>query len=166
MEFQKHGDFFIPLTEIVKPTGRLCLDLYNVKTKKHDVQFVDNMFVTIGKQAVARWLQGDTTAGPIKYCAVGTSVVAPALGDTGLTTEIARNTIGQLSFASNVATLLTYFGTSVANGTLREAGMFGDTGANGASATLGSGTLFTKAAINRVKTINDTLTITWTITVG
>lgn len=147
--------------------GRLVVDLHDAKTHRlKERQVYHNMFVTIGKQSVARWLQADATAGPINWGAVGTSFVAPALTDTGLKAEIQRKQIAVYSFATNAATFQLYFGTGEANGVLGEAGLFGDTGANGATSTPGSGTLFVKAAINRTKTVNDTLTITWTITVG
>lgn len=166
--YEKRNGIFVPIHDFVRPpTGILKVDLFDAKSGRlKERQIYKNMFVTIGKQSVARWLQQDTTAGPITWCAVGTSGVAPALADTGLNAEISRKQIGQLSFVVNAATFITYFGTGDANGTLLEAGMFGDTGANGASSTPGSGTLFVKAAINRTKTINDTLTITWTIAIG
>lgn len=132
-----------------------------IKTKDH----YTNMFVTSGKKAIADALRGNTTdnRGEITYCAVGTSAVAPALADTGLTTEIARKQISVRTWnGDNTSTFQIFFTTSEANGTLREAGLFGDH----ASATLGSGILFCKAAINRTKTSNDTLTIAWTITIG
>lgn len=147
--------------------GRLIVEIHDAKTgklKSRDVY--KNMFVTVGKNSVARGLQGDTNSGQITYCAVGTSSVAPALADTGLTTEIARKLISVRSFAANVATFQTYFTTSEGNGSLREAALFGDLSTNGASATPGSGTLFCKAAINRTKSVNDTLTITWNVTIG
>lgn len=147
--------------------GEIIIELRDAKTgklKSRDI--IHNMFVTAGKNSIAAALNGDTNKGQITYCAVGTSSVAPALGDTGLTTEIQRKLVSVRSVVGNVATFQTYFATGEGNGSLREAGLFGDIGTNGASSTPGSGTLYAKAAINRTKTINDTLTITWNMTVG
>ncbi len=121
----------------------------------------NNMFVTAGKGIVAQWMSGQGNAG-ITYCALGTGTPAPTLADTGLTTELVRKLISVRSFAANVATFQTFFGTTEGNGTLKEAGLFGDL----ASATPGSATLFSKIQITRTKTSSDTLTLTWTITVG
>lgn len=166
--YQMKNGIYLPLNDILKPfTGILTLDLFDAKSGKlKERQVYHNMFVTIGKQSVARWLQGDTTAGPITWAAVGTNGTAPALTDTMLKAEISRKQIAVRSFATNAAQFQTYFGTADGNGTLLEAAMFGDTGINGASSTPNSGCLFVKAAISRVKTVNDTLTMTWTITVG
>lgn len=150
--------------DLVVPTGKILIDLYNTITKKHDIQLVKNMFVTAGKNSLADGLRGTTenNKGTITYCAVGTGVTAPALGNTTLQTEIFRKLISVRSVSGNVATFQIFFTTSEANGTLREAGLFGDD----ASGTANSGTLFCRAAINRTKSSSDTLTFTWSVTIG
>ena len=60
----------------------------------------------------------------------------------------------------------TFFTTSVGNGTLREAGLFGTGVGQTASATSGTGQIFCRTNINRTKTSNDTLTLEWTITIS
>lgn len=131
-----------------------------IKTEDH----FTNMFVTAGKVSLAAGFAGttDNNQGIPTYCAVGTSVVAPALTDVKLTTEIFRKLISARSSSSNVATFTTFYTIAEANGTLREAGLFGDI----ASGTADSGTLFCKAAINRSKSASDTLTLTWAVTIG
>lgn len=149
-------DFLLPIK------GRVTVEIHDAKTgklKSRDV--IDNVFVTAGKNTIAQFLAGQAVLG-VTYCALGTSSVAPAPGDTGLTAEIVRKLISVRSFAGNQATFQTFFNTSEGNGTLRECGLFGDT----ASGIPGSGSLFSKLAINRTKTSNDTLTLTWTLTVG
>lgn len=125
---------------------------------------IDNTFVTAGKNAIAAALMGTTSnnKGIITYCAVGTNTTAPALGNTHLGTEIFRKLVSVRSVSGNVATFQTFFTTSEANGTLREAGLFGDD----ASSTPDTGTLFSHLAINRVKSSSDTLTLNWDITIG
>lgn len=158
-------ELFIATNDIIKPRGACTLILRDGLTGKiKDVDFVHNTFVTVGKNSMAAALMGTTTndQGIITYCAVGTSVIAATLADTTLTTEIFRKLVSVRSVSGKVATFQTFFTTSEANGTLREAGLFGDL----ATATANSGTLFSKLAINRVKSSSDTLTMSWDITIG
>lgn len=158
-------NIFVPTNDIIKPEGACTLILRDGKTGKiKDVDFVHNTFVTVGKNSIAAALMGTTTnnQGIITYCAVGTSVIAATLADTKLTSEIFRKLVSVRSVSGKVATFQTFFTTAEANGTLREAGLFGD----GASVTTDSGTLFSKLAINRVKSSSDTLTMSWDITIG
>jgi len=156
---------FLPENDIVTPKGTCSLVLRNAKTGKiKAIDIIKNTFVTVGKNAIAAALMGTTSnnKGIITYCAVGTSVVAPALADIALTTEIFRKLVSVRSVSANVATFQTFFTTGEGNGTLREAGLFGDD----ATSTVDSGTLFSKLAINRVKSASDTLTLSWAITIG
>ena len=150
--------------DIVVPTGQVVFTFHNVKTGKVRHYYVKNMFVTAGKNSIADALRGTTAnnKGIITYCALGTSAVAPALGNTHLGAEIARKLVSVRSIANNVATFQTFFTTSEGIGSLREAGLFGDD----ASATPDTGTLFCHTAINRTKSSNDTLTISWAVTIG
>ncbi len=153
------------INEEIKIKGELTLNFRNVKTGKVRKYVYKNMVVTYGKNAIAQRLSGQSV-GEITYCAVGTGTTAPALADTALQTELFRKAISVRSYSGNVSTFDTYFTTSEANGTLREAGLFGTGVGRTPSATPGSGQLFCRVAINRTKTSNDTLTLTWTVTVG
>lgn len=120
-----------------------------------------NVICTVGKNSLASRLIGTDNKGMITYCALGTSAVAPVAGNTQLTTEIFRKLVSVRTSSGNVATFETFFTIAEGNGTLREAGLFGDSTASG---TANSGTLFSHIAINRTKTASDTLTLRWTIT--
>lgn len=152
--------------ELVKVKGEIVLEFRNVKTGKVRRYVYKNMFLTYGKNAIAQRMAGDSVAGEITYCALGTGTTAPALGNTALEAEIARKLISVRSYNGNVFTGQTYFTTQEANGTLREAALFGNGVGRTASATSGSGQIYCRAAMNRVKTSNDTLTLSWTITIG
>lgn len=157
------NELFIP-PQLIIPQGAVLLDLYNTLTRRHDFQLVKNMVVTAGKNSIADGLRGTTenSKGIITYCAVGTGTTAPALADVQLQTELGRKLISVRSVSGNVATFQTFFTTSEVVGTLKEAGLFGDA----ATATANSGTLFCRVAINRTKSSNDTLTLSWTVTIG
>lgn len=147
--------------EVIVPSGKILITLRNIYTGKITQDLVNNMFVTAGKYSVAQGLR-DVNKGMITYCALGTGITAPALADTQLQTEIFRKLISVRSTVNNTTTFQTFFTTSEGNGILREAGLFGDD----ATAISGSGILFARAAINRVKSLSDTLTLSWAITVG
>lgn len=153
-----HDELFIPMK------GELELILENVKTGEKTIEHYKNVITTLAKTQIAQALRGDTenNRGQITYCAVGTSAVAPAASDTTLTTEIGRKLVSVRDNTANQAIFQTFFNISEGNGTLREAGLFG----YDASTAPNSGALFSKIAINRVKTSNDTLTFRWTITIG
>lgn len=149
----------------LKPQGTCEIIIRDAKTgriKSRDV--LHNTFCTAGKNAIADALRGTESGsrGIITYCAVGTNTTAPTAADTQLGTELYRKLISVRSWSGNVATFQTFFTTAEANGSLREAGLFGDD----ASSIPGSGTLFSKLAINRTKTSGDTLTLNWNITIG
>lgn len=153
------------LNDKIIPAGMVLIEIRDAKTGKLKSQdLVENTFATAGKSAIADALRGTTGSnrGIITYCAVGTNATAPDVGDTHLGTELFRKLVSVRSVAANVATFQTYFTTAEANGTLREAGLFGDD----ASSTPDTGTLFSKLAINRTKSSSDTLTLTWSITIG
>lgn len=156
----------VGLSENIKLKGELKLEFRNVKTGKIRKYVYRNMVVTFGKNAIAQRLTGDSNAGEITYCATGTGTTAPALADTGLQTELTRKQISTRGYSGNVATFTTFFTISESNGVLREAGLFGNGVGRTASSTPGSGQLYCRVAINRTKSANDTLTLTWTVTVG
>ncbi len=152
---------YLPVSDIVVPKGFVRLDWHNVVTDERKTEFIRNMVVNTGKYAMAAAFF-DATRGNITHCAVGTGLTAPDAGDIKLQTELARKLISVRSSALKVFTAQTFFNTSEAVGTLKEAGLFGD----GATLTPDSGVLFCRLAINRVKSSNDTLTLSWDVTVG
>lgn len=151
--------------DLIIPTGKVLITIRDAKTGKIKSEDLNNnMFVTAGKVSMASALIGTTSndQGIITYCALGTGSTAPDLADTTLETEIVRKLVSVRSSASNVATFQTFFTTAEGNGSLREAGLFGDL----ATGTANSGTLFCRVAINRTKSSADTLTLSWAVTIG
>jgi hypothetical protein len=162
-EFKLVNGIYRMNEQIASPQGAITLIFRDGKTGKiKNVTRVKNMFVTSGKVGLAAGLRGQAGKGVITYLALGTSAVAPALGDTTLTTEIFRKAISVRENTNNVAKFQTYITTSESNGTLREAALFGDD----ATSVANSGRLYCKAAINRTKSAADTLTLVWEVTIG
>lgn len=150
----------------IKMTGELMIEIHDAKTgklKSRDI--VKNLIVTAAKNAVALGLSGQGSgsgAGQITYCAVGTSNTTPVVGDTSLNAELYRKLVSVRSVNNNVAQFQTFYNQNEANGTLKEAGLFGDA----ATTTPGSGTLYAHTLIDRTKSSSDTLTLTWSVTVN
>jgi len=116
-----------------------------------------NLIVTAGKAFLANAVL-NSSASPFTNMAIGTGTTAAALGDTTLGSELARSAFTSSSVASNVVTLSTTYAAGTGTGALTEAGIFNA----GSGGTMLSRVVF--SAIN--KGAADSLTITWTITVG
>lgn len=153
------------LEDKIKMKGELTIEIRDAKTGKlKSRDHYKNLIVTTGKNSIAKALAGIVTnkAGQITYFAVGTDNTAPVIGDTTLGTEIFRKQISIRSSNGKVASFQTFFNQNEGNGTLKEAGLFGED----ASATTDSGQLFAHTLINRTKSASDTLTATWAVTIG
>ena len=116
-----------------------------------------NLIVTAGKAFLANAVL-NSSASPFTNMAIGTGTTAAALADTSLGSELARSAFTTSSVASNVVTLSTTYAAGTGTGALTEAGIFNA----GSGGTMLSRVVF--SAIN--KGAADSLTITWTITVG
>jgi hypothetical protein len=155
---------YMDQSDSIKITGECTVTIRDAKTGRiKSVDHVKNLVTTLGKGGIAGGLTASASVGYISYCAVGTGTTAPAAGDTKLQTETYRKLVSVRSVAANVFTAQTFFNTTEANATLREAGLFGNDTATG---TADSGTLYCHLAINRVKSSSDTLTLSWALTVG
>lgn len=149
-------------------TGQLKLILRDAATGKiKSVDTYKNMVLTLAKNSIADHMRGTiaNNKGIVTYIAVGVGSTAPVAGNTKLQSELFRKllSVREISAsADNIAEFTVFFTTSEANGSLSEAGLFGDA----ASATADSGTLYCRTLINRVKTVSDTLTMVWQVTVG
>lgn len=149
----------------LKISGKVEMVFTNVKTGKVRKYKTHNMFVLYGKNAIAQRLSGQS-GGEITYCALGTGTTAPTQSDTSMETELARKLVSVRSYSGNTATFRTFFTTSEGNGTLKEAGLFGNGVGRTATSSSGTGQIFCRTAIDRTKTSSDTLSLNWTITIA
>lgn len=116
-----------------------------------------NLIVTVGKSFLANAVLASSTS-PFTHMAIGTNGTAAALTDTTLGTEVARSAFTTSSRTDNVVTLSTTYAAGTGTGSLQEAGIF-----NASS----GGTMLSHVVFSAVnKGAADSLTITWTITVG
>lgn len=116
-----------------------------------------NLVVTAGKGLVASRLVGNTPAA-IGWMGIGSGTTAPAVGQTALTTQLARVANTSSTATGAVATFVANFPAGTGTGTVAEAGLF-----NAASA----GTMLSRTTFTAIpKGAGDQLEITWTVTVS
>jgi hypothetical protein len=144
------------IQETVKATGALQIKLYGPDGTLKQEQNVKNLVVTSGKGFIASRMVSTPTA--MSHMAIGSGTVDPAVGDTTLGTELGRVTLTSSAAVAAVVTYIASFGAGVGTGAVTEAGIF-----NASSA----GTMLCRtefAVVN--KGADDSLSITWTVTVS
>lgn len=147
------------VVEFIPIMGDVFLELVDEDGRLKDYQHVKNLVVDAGENHIADQLSSSPGGSAMSHMAIGTGSTAAAFGDTALGTETDRNALTSRTDSVNV---VTYVGTwSAGDGTnsaLREAGIF-NAGA--------AGTMLARAVYSNIdKQAGDTLTITWTVTIG
>lgn len=92
---------------------------------------------------------------------IGVSATAPSETDAELPGEYARKAVSLTFIDGQTAVFETYFDETEGNGTINGWGTFGD----GATSTVGSGTLVMGGASDFTKTAEDSLTLSAEITI-
>ena len=127
-------------------------------TVKHE-QEVKNLVVTAGLGYIASRMK-DTTATAMSHMAIGTGSTAAAAGNTTLGTESARVALTSTTVTGPAIAYVASFpaGTPASLTAITEAGIF-----NASS----SGTMLCRTVVSVVnKDVNDTMSITWTVTMA
>jgi len=129
--------------------------------KAHLVVEKHNLVTTAGRTQILNFAGAATApAAFAQFYAVGTGTIAAvAAGDTALATELFRLAPASHTVVGTTVTITTNFSTSQANGTLTEAGIFG----NGATSTAGSGTLYTHILYSYVKSSSNAVVNDYTL---
>ena len=149
------------MSHAVRVFGRYRLRLTNARGERRTTRWFPNTLCNAGLNQVAAWLNNEAPALTPVYGAVGTGSGTIRSTDTTLFSEFARITGGVSSRSTSIVTYEFFFTTSMANGTLSEAGVF-----LAATSSAGSGQLLSHAAISEVKTSGETLTLEFVLTVG
>ena len=145
------------VNDSITATGQLALVLRDAQGSIKEQRQHQNLVVTVGKAWIAARMKTAGTPTEMTHMAVGTGSVATAVGDTALGTEVARVVVGS-SVTGSAVTYTATFPAGTGTAALTEAGIFNaDT-----AGTLLCRTVF--PAIN--KAAGDTLTVTWTVTIG
>lgn len=147
------------MKEMLKAKGHIVLELRDEHGNLKDRREVDNLVVTAGKNHLAAWLAAASQSEAyMKYVGLGTGTTAPTTADTGLQTPLATRATGTVTSSTNVLQNVAVFGAGVNTGAVTEAALFSASAA---------GTMFARqvfAVIN--KGANDSLTVTWNITLS
>ena len=151
--------------EIIKFTGELSIVKTNSAGVVVDERHIPNLVVDAGKTHIISRMLG-TSSASMTHMGVGTGTLnnvggatSPIAGDTALTTAL--NARVAFTTTTSTATSITYtatFGTGSYIGAITEAGIFN---------ALTGGTMLCRtvfAAVN--KTTDDTIAITWVVTIA
>jgi len=144
------------IQESIKAKGELSIKLFGPDGKLKAEQNVPNLVVTTGKTFIAARMVGTPTA--MSHMAIGSGTTDPAVGDTALQTELGRVSLTSSTSTGAVVTYVASFGAGTGTGAVTEAGIL-----NASS----GGTLLCRTEFATVnKGADDSMSITWTITVS
>jgi hypothetical protein len=144
------------IQETIKAKGELSIKLFGPDGKLKGEQNVPNLVVTTGKTFIAARMVGTPTA--MSHMAIGSGTTDPAVGDTALQTELGRVSLTSSASAGAVVTYIASFGAGTGTGAVTEAGIL-----NASS----GGTLLCRTEFSVInKGADDSMSITWTITVS
>lgn len=143
--------------EIIKPTGMLRVVVIGPDGQVKTDEVFKNLVVDAGKDFVAsRMVAASATV--MSHMGIGSDTTAPAAGNTTLGSQLSRVTLASASATGAVVTYTASFPAGTGTGAVTEAGIF-----NAAVA----GTMLCRTVFSVVnKGANDSMLITWTVTVS
>lgn len=140
----------------LKVTGNVQIQLFNKDGSVKDSREIRNLVVNTGKEFIAARMVGTPTE--MSHMAIGASSTAAAAGDTALGAELGRAALSSDTSVGAVVTYVASFPAGTGTGAVVEAGIF-----NAAS----GGTMLCRTVFSVVnKGVDDSMSITWTITVS
>ena len=140
----------------LKVTGNVQIQLFNKDGSVKDSREIRNLVVNTGKEFIAARMVGTPTE--MSHMAIGASSTAAAAGNTALCAELGRAALSSDTSVGAVVTYVASFPAGTGTGAVVEAGIF-----NAAS----SGTMLCRTVFSVVnKGVDDSMSITWTITVS
>jgi hypothetical protein len=141
----------------LKAKGTLDIIVRGPDGSIKDEKKVENLIVDTGLDYITSRMSG-TSENVMSHMAVGTGSTAAAGADTALGTELDRNALTSTTVTDNSIAYVCSWAAGDGTGSLTEAGIF-----NAASA----GTMLCRTVFGTVtKGADDSMTITWTITVS
>lgn len=146
------------IQEQMSVKGRLSVVLFDAAGKVKQSQEIPNLVVNTGLAFIASRMK-DTTDAAMSHMAVGSGTTAAAAGDTALETQIgSRVSLTSTTVTANATAYVATFAAGTGTGAITEAGIF-----NAST----SGTMLCRTVFSVVnKGSDDTLQITWTITLN
>ena len=146
------------INENLKLSGQLGIVLRDKDGNIKEERTERNLVVTTGLNYIASRMK-DASATAMTHRALGSGTTAAAAGQTDLVTLLgAREALDSTTVTANAVAYVASFEAGDATGAVTEAGIF-----NAAS----SGTMLCRTKFNVVhKAADDTMTVTWTITLA
>lgn len=151
------------IKEKLKLTGNVKITVTGKDGKVKETKEIPNLVVKTGRDFIASRMV-DTTPSTMSHMAIGTDSTSPTSGDTALSAEVERVTLSSSSVGTggseNVVTYVATFdpGEPATSAAVVEAGIL-----NAAT----NGTMLCRTTFPVVnKGTDDTLSITWTITIN
>lgn len=146
------------IQEQMSVKGRLSVVLFDADGKVKQSQDIPNLVVNTGLAFIASRMK-DTTDAAMSHMAVGSGTTAAAAGNTALETQIgSRVSLTSTTVTANATAYVATFAAGTGTGAITEAGIF-----NASTA----GTMLCRTVFSVVnKGADDTLQITWTITLN
>jgi len=144
------------LTDAIKITGDVTIQLFNADGSVKDKREIKNLVVTTGKEFIAGRMTGTTTV--MSHMAVGAGTTAAAAGNTALESELGRVALTSGTTAGAITTYVASFPAGTATGAVTEAGILNAS----SGGVLLCRTVF--AVVN--KGVDDAMSITWAVTVS
>lgn len=145
------------INENMKATGRLNIVVKDANGNVKDQREETNLVVTTGLAFITSRMT-DAADSVMSHMAIGTGTTAAAAGDSSLGTEVHREALDSTTDSSNTIAYVSSFEANEPSSAaaITEAAIF-----NAAS----GGTMLCRTVFDPVnKDVNDTMTITWTIT--
>jgi hypothetical protein len=144
------------INEELKLRGDVAIVLKDKDGNVKDSREIHNLVVSSGLEFICSRMAG-TSAGVMSHMALGSGTTAAAAGQTDLVSILgSREALDSTSASSNTITYVSSFEANEATGAVTEAGIF-----NAAS----SGTMLCRTVFAVVnKAADDTMSVTWTIT--
>jgi hypothetical protein len=146
------------INDQIYPKGQLNILLTGSDGKIKVNETVKNLVVDAGKGWIAARMTEASIPDEMSHMAVGTDNTAAAGGQTTLVAENARVALSTTTISTNTVEYVATFGAGTGTAALVEAGILNA----GSGGTLLCRTVF--SVVN--KGADDTLTITWTITIN
>lgn len=140
----------------VKMKGRARAVLRDRSGVVKQVEEVDNLITTAGRNAIVERLDSSPGTAQPSHMAIGTGATAANAADTTLQTELDRNALTSNTSSANVLTMVGDWAAGDGTGAITEAGVLNNSS---------GGTLYSRAVFSVInKAAGDTLSITWTYT--
>lgn len=146
------------LKDALKLKGRVALVLKDKDGKVKETREIDNLVVDTGLDYIASRMK-DATATAMTHMGLGSGTTSAAAGNTDLESILgSREVLDSTTVTDNTVQYVASFEAGDATGAVTEAGIF-----NASSA----GTMLCRTVFSVVnKQADDTMTVTWTITIS